>query len=166
MEYCSKSKLLGLPLVHINAFHFKREKRNRVTARGWIAIGNIALSPFIAIGGIAIGTFSFGAVAIGLLLAIGSLAAGAIALGAVAIGVISVGGLAIAMFFSMGELSIAMECAIETKKTAYEERVIYECTGMDISVFTFIMQNFFSWLWMAFLPPIMLLLPKKKPYDE
>ena len=90
-EFKSKTKLFGIPLVHIvygPAFN-PVTKQIRI-AKGIIAIGPIAIG-VLSLGGISIGGFCLGGVAagimalggfaIGLLLAIGGLAVGFIALG-------------------------------------------------------------------------------------
>ena len=99
-EYKSKATIWGMPLVHI-AQGFTPEGRLRV-ARGFIAIGNVAVGVF-AIGGAAIGVFtiagaglgiiSMAGFAIGLFCGVGGMAFGYIAIGGIAVGFYSVGGL-------------------------------------------------------------------------
>lgn len=110
-EYISKTKIRGLPLVHVN-FGFGREIR---TAKGIIAIGNIAKG-IIALGGVSIGVFTLGAVsiglmslgafALGLLLSIAGLSIGSIAIGGIAIGLFSIGGISMGLY-SIGGIAIA-----------------------------------------------------------
>lgn len=110
-EYISKTKIKGLPLVHIN-IGLGREIK---TAKGIIAIGNIAKG-IIALGGVSIGLFTLGAVsiglislgafALGLLLSIAGLSIGSIALGGIAIGLFSIGGISVGLY-SIGGIAIA-----------------------------------------------------------
>ena len=104
-EYKSKTKIKGIPLVHINlGFGIRR-------AKGIIAIGNIAQGLFaiggiamglLALGGIPLGLISLGGVAIALFLAIGGLAIGIISIGGLAIGMYSFGGAALASNIGIG----------------------------------------------------------------
>jgi len=97
-EYVSKTKLFGIPLVHVNyGVGFYR-------AKGIVAIGNLATG-VIAIGGIAVGLLSIGGLALGLLLAFGGLALGGLALGGVALGALVFGGIAVGVL-TIGGLSI------------------------------------------------------------
>ena len=111
-DYKSKTKLFGLPLVHVAHGVDPRTGRVRV-ARGVVAIGGRARGVF-AFGGEAIGVFAFGGAAIGVfalggfgiglctlsgfaigfILASGGLAVGGIAVGGLAVGYYSLGGLA------------------------------------------------------------------------
>jgi hypothetical protein len=108
-EYRSKTKLFGLPLVHIATGTDPVTGRRRV-ATGIFAMGDIARG-FVASGGMAIGVVSFGGLAIGII-PIGGLALGVAAFGGVALGLIfgfggcaiapiATGGLAIG-YYSMG----------------------------------------------------------------
>jgi tRNA A-37 threonylcarbamoyl transferase component Bud32 len=110
-EYKSKTKLFGLPLVHIAHGVDLTTGKTRV-ARGFVAIGGRARGVF-AFGGEAIGIFAFGGAAIGvfamgglgiglctmsgasfgLIFAFGGLAVGGIALGGLAVGYYALGGL-------------------------------------------------------------------------
>jgi len=101
-EYKSSRTVFGLPLIHIVygpawAGGFK-------PARGFIAIGNIALG-VIAIGGFAAGVFTLAGIGLGLVciagmafgigVGIGGIATGYLAIGGMAIGVYAIGGLGI-----------------------------------------------------------------------
>lgn len=110
-EYISKTKIRGLPLVHINV-GLGREIR---TAKGIVAIGNIAKG-IVALGGVSLGLFTLGAVsiglislgafALGLLFSIAGLSIGSIAIGGIAIGLFSIGGVSIGLY-SIGGIAIA-----------------------------------------------------------
>jgi len=102
-EYKSKQTLLGLPLIHVAQGIDIKTGKPRV-ARGFIAVGNIAIGVFafggIALGGVAFGGISLalvalGGMAVGLLLGGGGMATGYIAVGGMAIGYYAVGGLAL-----------------------------------------------------------------------
>ena len=107
-EFCSKTSLFGLPLVHINLGPgFQR-------AKGIIAIGNFAAG-VVAVGGLSAGLFSVGAGSLGLLAAVGGFAlslglamgGGAvsryIALGGAAFGQYASGGMASGSVLAIGD---------------------------------------------------------------
>lgn len=111
-EYKSKSKFLGLPLVHVNL------GLGMYRAKGIIAIGNIATG-FISVGLVTVGILSIGLLSLGILtiaglaiggLAIGGLAIGGIAIGGFALGIFSVGGFAWGMY-SIGGIATASHIA-------------------------------------------------------
>ena len=91
-EYKSKKTIKGIPLVHVN---YRRV--GIATARGIIAIGNVAIGA-VALGGISLGLISVGGLALGLLFALGGFAAGGLAFGGFAAGLIAFGGMAIGGF--------------------------------------------------------------------
>ena len=100
-EYRSKTKVFGLPLIHIVPGYAVNPASGRLrVAKGIIAIGHIAIG-LIAIGGVALGGLCFGGLAIGLLLAIGGMALGTVALGGMAIGLVAIGGAALG-YYSLG----------------------------------------------------------------
>ena len=93
-EYKSSATLFGMPLVHIvygpGWGGFK-------PAKGFIAIGNIAIGVF-AIGGFSVGILSLSGIGLGLL-CIGGIAFGVVgAFGGVAVGYYAIGGLAIGVY--------------------------------------------------------------------
>lgn len=94
----SKTRLFGLPLVHIAQGPHGDERIGK--ARGIIAIGDVAVGWFavggfsagiVAVGGVSIGLVSLAGLAVGLL-ALGGLAIGGGAAGGGAIGGIAIGG--------------------------------------------------------------------------
>lgn len=102
-EYKSKTKVFGIPLVHIktgNGFQ---------VAKGIIAIGNISIG-VISLGGLSVGGLCLGGVSLGLL-ALAGLAFGGIAIGGGAIGIFALGGMAIGMY-SVGGFALASELAV------------------------------------------------------
>jgi serine/threonine protein kinase len=91
-EYRSEQTFLGLPLVHINFGPRGVRIGRRPVARGWLAIGDIAIG-VLAFGGMSVGVFTFGGLTLGLV-AFGGLAAGGLALGGLTLGAAAVGGVA------------------------------------------------------------------------
>ena len=109
-EYKSDRTFLGLPLIHMATGGIVDGKPVKQIAKGWIAFGDIALSPFIAIGSIAFGTLSFGGVTCGLI-SIGGLALGGLAFAGVAVGGIAIGGVAIG-WWALGGAALAWQAAL------------------------------------------------------
>ncbi len=107
IEYVSKTRVWGLPLVHIKLSRFRNVPG---IAKGIIAIGDVAFG-VVSVGGIALGLFSFGGLSLGLLLSLGGLAIGGLALGGVGIGLIAVGGAAIGVY-ALGGSAVASELAV------------------------------------------------------
>ena len=105
-EYVSKTRLFGLPLVHVK---FSRFSGRAGVAKGIIAVGDVALG-LVSVGGVALGLFSLGGISLGLLLALGGLAMGALAFGGVCLGLMAAGGVAIGVY-SLGGVAIAKEFA-------------------------------------------------------
>lgn len=118
-EYRTRATFLGLPLIHMRIGGDMRA--NRTPARGWIAIGDMAVGGLFAFGGIAVAPLSVGGFAIGLI-PFGGTAIGAIALGGFSLGIWSFGGLAfgwqafggcaIALSAAVGGVAIALEFAL------------------------------------------------------
>ena len=106
-EYTSKTRLFGLPLVHVNLSRFSGRT---CVAKGIIAIGDVALG-LVSIGGLSIGLFSLGGLSLGLVLAFGGLALGALALGGVCLGLVAAGGVAIGVY-ALGGVAVASEFAL------------------------------------------------------
>ncbi|MDE5896357.1 MAG: helix-turn-helix domain-containing protein, partial [Clostridia bacterium] len=107
-EYVSKTRLFGMPLLHIN-FGFGVYR-----AKGVFALGNIATGLFsygflslglISAGFLSLGLLAFGGIALGLLFGAGGVATGALAFGGVAIGIMTFGGLSIG-YVSIGGAAI------------------------------------------------------------
>ncbi len=105
-EYKSKTRVFGVPLVHI---HYRRFGPP-VMAKGIIALGNVAVG-VVALGGVAVGGIALGGLSLGLLLALGGMAVGGLAFGGVAIGLLAFGGLAIGAW-AMGGCALAGQVAI------------------------------------------------------
>ena len=112
-EYVSKTKIKGVPLVHINLGHGLRKAKGIIAigniAKGIIALGGISTG-IIAIGGISLGIFTIAGLAIGLLLSLGAISIGTIAIGGLAIGILAIGGVAVGIY-SLGGVAIASNIA-------------------------------------------------------
>lgn len=83
-EFCTETKLLGLPLMHIRIGG--RFNLLKPPVKAWIAIGDRALGGLFAMGAWAIAPVSFGGFAVGVL-SFGALGIGVVALGGIALGV-------------------------------------------------------------------------------
>ncbi len=110
VSYRSRFTVLGLPLVHVQFGYSCDRPDLRGTARGWIAIGDVAYGVLfaaggIAVGGIAIGVFSSGLLTIGVG-ALGGLAFGGIAVGGLACGVAAFG------YLASGFIAVGYDSAI------------------------------------------------------
>jgi zinc protease len=96
-NYTSSLKLLGLPLIDIHLGKplatVEMGTTHRV-ARGWIAIGDVAVGILLAFGGRAMGGIALGGMTCGIL-SIGGMSLGLFSLGGVALGGLALGGLAI-----------------------------------------------------------------------
>jgi hypothetical protein len=125
----SKRRLLGLPLFAIvwGGSNAARDRSRMVCA--WVAVGDIAISPFLAVGGIALGPVAIGAITVGVLslsvfwgvavgvLAVGSLAFGWWALGCAAAGVkCAVGFAALARDYAVGIAASAAQAGPSAKE--------------------------------------------------
>lgn len=102
-EYKSKTRLLGLPLVHVAAGWDPVTGKKRI-AKGWIAVGDV-----MAVGGIAVGGVTgVGVVGMGGVAGCGLLGVG----GALAIGALAIGGNAAGLLFALGGNAASMGLTI------------------------------------------------------
>lgn len=103
VEYVSKTKIRGIPLLHVN-FGAGVYRAKGIFAFGNIATGIVAGGLLsvgaLSFGLLAAGIFAFGFTVFGLLAAAGAVAAGALAFGGAAIGIMSFGG------FSAGYVAV------------------------------------------------------------
>lgn len=115
-EFCSRYRLLGLPLLHIRL----RGGLERGPVKAWIAVGDAAIGILFAAGALAIAPISFGGIAAGLvtlggcafgLCTFGGFSAGPWAVGGMAIGLSSFGGCAIAWIGANGGVALAHDFA-------------------------------------------------------
>jgi tRNA A-37 threonylcarbamoyl transferase component Bud32/MFS family permease len=102
-EFKSKTRFLGLPLVHVVAGRDPVTGRKRV-AKGWIAVGDV-----MAIGGVAVGgVMGVGVIGVGGVLGVGLLGIG----GAVALGLLAAGGNAAGILFAIGGCAASVGLSI------------------------------------------------------
>ena len=120
-EYISKTKIKGIPLVHINVgFGLKKAKgiiAIGTIAQGLISVGVVALG-IISFGGIGIGLITTAAIALGLLCAIGGIAIGGLAIGGIAMGLLAIGGLSMGLY-AIGGCAIAKNIALGDYASGY-----------------------------------------------
>lgn len=113
-EYKSKTKIKGIPLVHINVGFGVKKAKGIIAigniAQGLISIGGIAMG-LIALGGLGIGLLSISGIALGLILAIGGISLGTISIGGLSLGVFAIGGCAIGIY-AIGGGAFAKNIAI------------------------------------------------------
>ena len=118
-EYRTKTKFLGLPLIHCRSGKVNGQPHQ--PAVGWIAIGDKAYGILFAGGGIAVGGIAMGGASLGVVslggaclgfVAFGGLAIGGLAIGGVALGMLAMGGLAAGIFAAQGGLALAQQFAL------------------------------------------------------
>jgi RNA polymerase sigma factor (sigma-70 family) len=139
----SRQRLLGLPLFAMAWGGSNSDRRGTRTVCGWVAVGDIAISPFVAFGGFAVAPIAMGAITVGVLsvsvfwgvavgvLAIGSLAFGWWALGCAAAGVkCAVGFAALARDYAVGIAASADEAGTAAAKQWVTRESLPDFTGM------------------------------------
>ncbi len=109
MRYTSELTVFGLPLLDVAVGEIEPDASH--VARGWIAVGDIALGPILAVGGAAVGGVAIGGLAVGVI-PLGGLAAGGLALGGAAVGVFSLGGAAVGLKAAMGGFAVSSGYAL------------------------------------------------------
>jgi RNA polymerase sigma factor (sigma-70 family) len=120
-RYESSKRFLGLPLYSIAPPSLDAGASRPRTARGWIAVGDMAISPLIAIGGVAVAPLAIGGVTVGLIsLSIGGIAVGALALGSLAAGWVAMGILGVGWKGAAGVIAIAHDYALGPTARALE----------------------------------------------
>jgi len=120
-RYESALRFLGLPLYSIALPSLEVVAPKTRAARGWIAIGDVAISPFFAAGGMAIAPVAIGGVTAGLIsLSIGGIAVGGLAIGSLAAGWVAAGFVAIAWKGAAGLIAIAHDYALGPSARALE----------------------------------------------
>src|SRR5262249_48388135 len=85
MNYVSRTKLFGLPLIHVTAGRMVNGRIEKGVAKGWIAIGDKAFGVLFAMGRVAVAIIPMGA------LSIGVIPSGLCALGLYSMGIFSFG---------------------------------------------------------------------------
>ena len=110
MRYSSSARLLGLPLIDVRIGP-QESGGVRGVARGWIAMGDVAIGILFSVGGVALGGIALGGIARGLL-PLGGLAVGVLALGGAAVGVFAIGGAALGLYAALGGFAVAGSYAL------------------------------------------------------
>lgn len=112
-EYQSKTKVMGIPLVHINVGIGRRKARGIIaignSAKGFLALGLLSIGIF-SVGILGIGLFTIAAVSLGILLAVGGISVGTVAIGGLALGIFAIGGAAVGIY-SIGGIALAKNIA-------------------------------------------------------
>jgi zinc protease len=107
----SKARFLGLPLYCHSLKWLDVGPAKAPAARAWIAIGDVAISPLLAIGGVAIAPVALGGLTVGVL-SVGGAALGVLALGSLAAGWWAFGPLALAWKAAAGGVAISHDFAV------------------------------------------------------
>jgi len=107
VEFRTKATFLGWPWIHVRVGGSSSGKPG--IAKGWFALGDMAIGGFLAVGGLAVGPVSFGGASLGLL-SVGGAAAGVCALGGLGVGLWAVGGVAVG-YLATGGCALAWEAA-------------------------------------------------------
>ena len=125
----SKTKVFGLPLVSVRLHLRPHMMRNRDTARGIIAIGNVAIG-VVALGALSVGALSIGLMPVGLL-SLGCLAFGLAALGPVAMGLLAFGPVALGLWYAGGVTALGGKIAVGVAAVG-ETAVGYDAAGIHV----------------------------------
>jgi RNA polymerase sigma factor (sigma-70 family) len=170
-EYCSKFKVLGLPLIHIR---WTNSETKWSPVKAWIAagdcavgglfaFGSVAIAPF-SVGALAIGLFSFGGVGIGLFVfggfAFGGWIFGGLAFGWQAFGGCAIawnaamGGTAIARDFASGGMAQAAQANTEIASQFFREQPFFQCMQ--------IVSRYIGWLNLLWVFPLIIWFRKWK----
>ncbi len=143
----SAARFLGLPLVSVTIGSFDAGGHRSHTARGWIAIGDVAVSPLFGFGGIAIAPVAVGGLTVGLVslslwgAAVGVLAFGSLAVGWCAFGIASAGweaafggGVALARDYAVGGWAQAAEANNSIARQWFAEQWFSPVMGLFASL--------------------------------
>jgi RNA polymerase sigma factor (sigma-70 family) len=106
----SRARFLGLPLFCYASGGLDVGAAQQI-ARGWVAVGDMAVSPLLAIGGVAVGPVALGGLTVGVV-SVGALAMGGLAVGALAAGWVSAGPLAAGWRAACGGMALARDFAL------------------------------------------------------
>jgi RNA polymerase sigma factor (sigma-70 family) len=110
--YRSRIRVLGLPLVHVASGDIDGDAGTR-RAIGWLAVGDVAVSPLFAFGGFAVAPIACGGVTVGLLsLSLWGIALGVIAFGSIAVGFRALGLVAVGWDVAVGGAAVAHDYAL------------------------------------------------------
>lgn len=120
-HYASTWRLFGLPLVAFASSGLDVGAGRARPARAWLAIGDLAVSPCLAIGGVALAPIAIGGVTVGFVsLSVAGIAVGGLALGSLAFGWWALGIVAIGWQGAYGAAAIAQDFALGSAARARE----------------------------------------------
>ncbi len=125
----SQTRLFGLPLVSVCLSFYPHMLRCRKTAKGIIAIGNIAVG-VVALGALSVGIFSIGALSVGAF-ALGALAFGLAAMGPVAVGLMAFGPVAVGLWYAGGVAALGGNISVGVAAVG-ETAVGYDAAGKHV----------------------------------
>lgn len=147
LEYCSRLKLLGLPLLHV------RVHAATTPVKAWIAVGNVAYGVIFGCGTVAIAPLSLGIFGVGFIcggaFVAGGLAIGAVCLGGWALGCCGAGWMAKGFFAfgiraAHGFAAYARDIAVSPAES--KRAVAYAVHANDSAAKEFLDRSrFFSW---------------------
>lgn len=159
MEYKSKTSIVGLPLVHVAIGAAPGSRYRRGIARGWIAIGDIALGVLFSAGGVAVGGVALGGLAVGGI-CLGGLGLAVYSLGGGAFGIYSIGGLALGWHAALGGAAIAKKYAVGGYAVAEHANDLIAREYMKTSVMRYgelVTQHARWFIVLAFIPSVIAL---------
>jgi len=116
----SRLRLLGLPFFAMAWGGNSSDQYRSRTVCGWIAVGDIAVSPFVAFGGVAVAPIAVGAISVGVLSlsVFWGVAFGVFALGSLAFGWWALGCAAAGVKCAVGFAAVARDYAVGTAASA------------------------------------------------
>ncbi len=124
-RYSSSWTLFGLPLFAFATGGLDVGSYWTRGARGWIAIGDVAISPFLAIGGLAVAPIAIGGATVGVLsLSIAGVAFVMLAFGSIAVGWWAIGAVAVGWKAAAGAAAVARDYAVGSMARAAEANTI------------------------------------------
>jgi RNA polymerase sigma factor (sigma-70 family) len=140
----SRPRLLGLPLFAMEWGGHRMDHYRPGMVCAWIAVGDTAISPFLAFGGLAVAPIAVGAITVGVVsLSLFGVAAGMFALGSLAFGWWAVGFGAAGIKAAAGIVAVARDFAVGLAVSAEE-------AGNQIAV------EWFQSMWLADMRAVML----------
>ncbi len=124
-RYESRWRFLGLPVFAFASGGLDTGAFKSRWARGWIAVGDLAISPLLAIGGFAMAPIAIGGATVGLVsLSFLGVAVGVLALGSLAAGWWAIGFVAVAWKGAAGLIAIAHDFAVGQTVRAAEANTL------------------------------------------